>query len=77
MTEDYEQNLQRMATSATPASMGALAQMGALFIKALREKFELRDQRLAALESRLDKAQQQLSSATKAIAALERRQASR
>lgn len=77
MKDDFENDLRRLATSVTPATVGLLAEMGAVFIKALREKLATRDQRIAALESRLDKAQQQLSGATKAIAALERRQAIR
>jgi hypothetical protein len=77
MTERYEDDLRQMAASTTPASLGALAQMGAVLIKALREKFEVRDQRIAALESRLAVTQQKLSSATKAIAVLERRNAAR
>jgi BMFP domain-containing protein YqiC len=69
MTTDIETELQRMGTSSTPASIGLVAQLSAVIIKAMREKLAARDQRIAALESRLDSVQRQLSEATRAIAA--------
>lgn len=70
---DFESDLRRMATSSTPASIGLLAEISTMFIKALREKLLARDERMAALESRLDRVQRELSDASRAIAALARK----
>jgi hypothetical protein len=59
--EDYEQKVQALCKSATPATVGMLSQMGDLFVKSLRQKFAQRDARIAALEARTEALELQLA----------------